>query len=344
VVLNVGGLLVYRSSHPQESLSLQIWSYLESSTFKLVAGSLVLPLLLFLVEGRFNIAETIRNSREERAQKAQDEREQWRLETVERMAQTWNDLHALATEVAYWQPEKNLPDLLARIAAFINQADATMSSLRIRFPAMYEAFNVDSVILPLFNTLSYCINSVAIYLGETEDPEERTELQFTLGVILYGIQSVCHHSILQMLENALALEALRDARRLAGATDQDAAQQAALVRSIQERAAGMGAWVKLIQERESRSAPMPLLDDSVAGDFRETYASARAWLLDNPGKSLGDYDEYATFDARFRAIPHAELMRAYQVAYSKEWLRELADYFALISYFTELEERTAAPG
>jgi hypothetical protein len=37
-------------------------------------------------------------------------------------------------------------------------------------------------------------------------------------------------------------------------------------------------------------------------------------------------------------------MRAYQVAYSKEWLRELADYFALISYFTELEERTAAPG
>lgn len=345
VVLNVGGLLVYRSSHTNEPLSLQIWNYLESSTFKLVAGSLILPLLVFLVEGRFNIAETIRKSQEERAQKAQDEREQWRLETVERATQMWNDLYGLATEVVYWEPEKSLPDALARITNFFNQAEATVSSLRIRFPSMYEAYDIDNVLLPLFNTLSYCINSVAVYLGEVADSEERAELQRTLMVIQYGIQSACHRPLLLILERALELEALGDAGRLGGTMDDDApTREAMLVGEIQAEGVRMAEWVKAIQARESGAETMPLLDDSVAGAFRDAYRSAREWLLANPGRSLSDYEGFVTWQARFVEIPHAALMRAYEVAYSKEWLRELADWFALVAYSTELEERTAAPG
>jgi hypothetical protein len=342
VVLNVGGLLVYRASHPREDLSLQLWNYLESGTFKLVAGSLVLPLLVFLVEGRFNVAETIRKSREERAQKAQDDRQQWRLETVQQTAQTWNDLYGLATEVVYWEPEKDLRDLLARITNFYSRAGETVNSWPIQFPSVNKALDVGAVLI-LLNTLGYCTHSVAVYLGAVEDAEERAELQATLGVIQDGIKIGCHNAIMRMLKCGLELEALRDARRFGGTTDGDAEAEEGLLHEIEELANGMGEWVKAIQEREARAEPMPVLADSVAGDFREAYHSARGWLRENPGRRLSEYPGVDTFRARFAEIPHPALMRAYDVAYSKEWLRELADWFALTSYSSELEERLQPP-
>jgi hypothetical protein len=343
VVLNVSGLLVYRASHPDQSPSLQLWSYLDSETFRLVTGSLVLPLLVFLIEGRFNIAETIRKSREERAQKVQNDRQQWRLEAVERTGEMLNDISTLATDLVYWGPENDLRPLLARAKNLLNKAQEAISVWPVRFPSLYEAVDVNSVVLPLFDTLNFCINSVAVHLGDIDDREEQAELQATLGVIQEGIMSIWRYPVMGMLRCGLDLEMLRDSRRLGGADERDTAEESRILGEIGHFGDYLGAWVMAIIQLDASAEPMSNLDSAEAGAFREVYREAREWLLEQPGRRLSAYENYSTFRERFEAVPHAELMRAYQVAYSKQWLRELSDWFALTAYIEELEARTTLP-
>ncbi|MGH3139828.1 MAG: hypothetical protein ACRDQE_08840 [Gaiellales bacterium] len=344
VVLNGCGLFIYRASHPGQSLSLQLWSYLESETFRLVTGSLVLPLLVFLVEGRFNIAETIRKGREERAQKVQNDRQQWRLEAVERSAAMLNDLFALATEVVYWQPENDLNNLLARARNFFDQAGDAVASWPVRFPSLYESVDVGTVLLPLFNTFYVCITSVAVHLGEMDDRQEQAELQATLGVIQEGIMSAWRNPGIGILRCGLELEMLRDSHRLGGADEADAAaEEPRILAEIEQYMEPLRSWVLAIAERDATAEPMSNLAGAEAGAFREVYASAREWLLEQPGRSLSAYGDFDTFQQRFEAIPHSQLMRAYQVGYSKEWLRDLSDWLALETYCAELQARTTLP-
>jgi hypothetical protein len=344
VVLNGCGLLIYRASHPDQSLSLQLWSYLESETFRLVTGSLVLPLLVFLIEGHFNIAETIRKGREERAQKVQNDRQQWRLEAVERSAQMLNDVFALATEVVYWQPENDLRNLLARARNFFDQAGDSAASWPVRFPGLYAAVDVDGVLLPLLNTLYLCVTSVAVHLGETDDRQEQIELQETLGVIQEGIMSAWRSPGMGMLRCGLELEMLRDSRRLGGADEADvAAEEPRILSEIEQYAEYLRAWVTPMVELDASAEPMSNLVGAEADAFREVYRTAREWLLEEPGRTLSAYEHYDTFQERFYAIPHPDLMRAYQLAYSKRWLRELSDWLALSTYSAELESRATLP-
>jgi hypothetical protein len=344
LVLNVCGLLVYRASHPNQSPSLQLWSYLESDTFKLVTGSLVLPLLVFLVEGRFDIAETIRKSREERAQRLRDERQKWRLEAVDKTMDTWNDLYALATEVAYWNPQTDLRDLLVRSTNFANHAEEIVASWRVRFPSLHEAVDIIAVLLPLMNTLNVCIHSVAAHLHENDDRQEQAELQATLRVIQDGTKNAIRYPLMDILRCGLELETLRDTRRLGGPEEQDvAAEESRLLTEIHENAELLGTWVKALVQRDATAEPMPILDSAEAESFREVYRRARDWLLEHPGRTLVEYEDYNTFRDRFEAIPHSQVMRAYPVAYSKQWLREFSDWFALAAYHIELEDRTKLP-
>jgi hypothetical protein len=96
-------------------------------------------------------------------------------------------------------------------------------------------------------------------------------------------------------------------------------------------------------ELDANAEPMSNLAGAEAEAFRDVYRSAREWLLEEPGRTLSAYEHYDTFQERFYAIPHPDLMRAYQLAYSKQWLRELSDWLALSTYSAELEVRATLP-
>lgn len=63
VVLNVIAFIIYKGANPGEGLWVQLWNYLESATFKVVTASLVLPIILFVLESRFKIVETVKQNR-----------------------------------------------------------------------------------------------------------------------------------------------------------------------------------------------------------------------------------------------------------------------------------------
>ena len=59
LLLNVAAFLIYREAHAAESLSLQLWNYINSDAFKLLSASLILPIILFVLESKFKLAETV---------------------------------------------------------------------------------------------------------------------------------------------------------------------------------------------------------------------------------------------------------------------------------------------
>ena len=86
-------------------------SYLESDTAKLISASLV-PLLIFVVEGRFNLVETIRAARSERRKREQNERRDAWLETIEETTAIWSRITAWVGDAVYWDGTQTLNDRL----------------------------------------------------------------------------------------------------------------------------------------------------------------------------------------------------------------------------------------
>ena len=72
LVLDAFGAVVYRASHPHETASLHALQPpgLGASSRCDHAQPSTLPLRVFLVDGRFNVAETIRRNHDERTQRA----------------------------------------------------------------------------------------------------------------------------------------------------------------------------------------------------------------------------------------------------------------------------------
>ena len=116
VLLNALGFGLYAAAHPDESFAEALWGYAESDTAKMITASLILPLLVFVVEGRFNVTESVRASRIERARRAQDERREARLETLRHTSESWRDLFALATTLSSPDsPPAALSDVRAKL-------------------------------------------------------------------------------------------------------------------------------------------------------------------------------------------------------------------------------------
>ena len=59
LLLNVATFCIYREAHAAESLSMQIWNYVNSDAFKLLSASLILPIILFVLESKFKLAEAV---------------------------------------------------------------------------------------------------------------------------------------------------------------------------------------------------------------------------------------------------------------------------------------------
>ena len=186
VVLNAVAFGVYVAAHPDESFATQLWSYAESDTAKLIAASLILPLLIFVVEGRFNVTETVRASRVERARKSQDERREARLETISQTALAWNELFGLATTISSPHDDLNVTDVRAKLWNAPMLFEDIINRWRVRFPNLPTEGGLVSSYTFLVGTLIECAASALFHLNEATDAEERSDVRGSIDLIASG--------------------------------------------------------------------------------------------------------------------------------------------------------------
>lgn len=322
IVLNVIAFSVYRGANPGENLWVQLWNYLESAIFKVITVSLILPLILFALESRFKIAETVRQNRFIRERKEKEERKEKRWECIEQTSKVWNQLWDLASEVAYFKKDADkgttIEDLIIRLRNLTTLAEDVTNMWSHRFPDLpakyYESF------LIFFDAESNSAETVAWCIRCGSDAEEILKMQDSLKRIVESINYLTHHRFIDVLKHSTQSLELREA-------NESSDKQEETESKINEHIEYLKAWAKAIQTGErGHNTPFSFADTADAKALREAYRELREWTLKNPGKNPTDnYTKYDNFKHLFYKIPHEQA----GPCYSKDFVLYLANWISL---------------
>jgi hypothetical protein len=145
VGFNVIAFFIYKGANPGEIICVQIWHYLESATFKVITISLILPIIMFVLEKRFKIVETLRQNQHLKELKEEEERKEKRWECIEQTSKIWNQLWDLTSEIIYFKKDAGtgaaIEDLFIRLRNFTTSTEEATNMWSHRFPnlpAKYE--------------------------------------------------------------------------------------------------------------------------------------------------------------------------------------------------------------
>ena len=324
VVLNVIAFFIYKEANPAANLWAQIWSYLESATFKVITASLVLPIILFVLESRFKLVETVKQNRLMRERKQEEERSEKRWECIEQTQKVWNQLWDLISEVIYFKKDKDkgtaIEDLLIRLRNFTTSAEDVINTWSHRFPNLPDKY-AESFLM-FFNTELNSANAVAECIRHSNNAEEIRKMQDSLKWIVESINYLVHHSFIDVLKYSMELLELREAQ---ASSD----KQQDMISLIEERAKSLKDWANAIENEEIRHNKLfSFIDTDDVKDFRDAHRKLRDWLLKNPGKdpaSAPEYKgEYDKFRHLFDKIPH-EQVGPY---FSREYVMYLANWLS----------------
>lgn len=343
-VLNIASYLVYVLSHPQEGFWEQIWGYAESEPPKLITAGLVLPLVIFLIEGNFDVTENVRRNRKERNQRLLDERNEMRLRTRELTSQMWLDLCTFADEVIYWDGKEPLENIMKRLSTFSIEAENTVYSWFVTLPCLRKGSqdvgdrDIEGFFLLFINALMDCVGSVAQFLRTKPSQAERDDLQNSLNAIKGGINSLCHYPFLKILESAAELEALRDPF---AETDNFESTQERLRDSINSDFDQLKEWSHDIRAKINEEPLWPTERSAEFDSFRTLFEGAREWLAneENPETKLEEWDDKDELDSSFFEIPQKNRVSGPRIIHSKSWLLEFGALLTYPMIFDELTSR-----
>ena len=320
VVLNFIMFNIYQQAHPSQNPSVQLWKYFESATFKVVAASLILPILLFLLESRFKIAETMKKDRLERARKIKEERREKRLEAITLTLQMWNQVYDLVSEVRYFhkktKEDPRIKDVLQKLVYIGSSGEDVVSMWFFRFDLSSKT---EELFLEFMKMLLRFAQTVAYYIGESDNTKECTDLQNSLGVIQEGITTIVHHPIISVLKHNMELLELREA----GAPS-DEVQKIDSVIKGQLMKLKNGAQVIKREEMRYKKILTAIEGEEVEA-CREVARKVEKWMREHPGKPVNECEEFSNFRDLFYKISHEKFVYyAANISYSKEFIRHLA--------------------
>jgi hypothetical protein len=324
-------------------LPVLIWEYFESNIFTIVNAGLTIPFLLFYVERRFKIMDTVRKNREDRKRKRALKQREKMWECVEKTAKMWDELFGLASEVIYFKRragnEKNsskasIENLLRRIRDFESTAENIVNMWLFRFPNLYqgeveeEVGRFESHAVKFVNVLLHATESVALYIRESGgEGAEIPDLQDSLRAIQDAIDGIAHHGILKVLKRSIDLEdidtGLKEKKRIRSRITEDL--------SVWKE------WVDAFRRLEiERNGILSSIDvKSMSQDerdaveaFRDSCDRIRKSRRDDPGRRPNEYEEFGVFRSSFLAIPSERIVSAVKVMYSTEYVKILAHWLA----------------
>ena len=322
VVLNVIAFIIYKEASLGENLWVQLWNYLESATFKVLAASLVLPIILFVLESRFKIIESVKQNRLMRERKEEEERREKRWECIVQTSKIWDQLWDLISEVVYFKKDTNkgteIEDLLIRLRNFTTSAEDVVNMWSHRFPNLPAKYA--GSFLVFFNTELNSATTVAWCIRHSNNAEEIRKMQDSLERIGESINYLAHHNFIDVLKYSMELLKLREAQ---ASSD----KQQDMISIIEGRAESLKAWSNAIgSERYKKNKLFSFIDTDDVKAYREAYQKFIDWLLINrekdPAYAEECREEYDNLRRLFYEIPH-EQVGPY---FSKEYVLYLANW------------------
>lgn len=304
VTLNASAFGVYAFAHPGERFALQLWTYAESDTAKLITASMILPLLVFVVEGRFNVAESIRASRVERARKAQDARRDARLDTIASTAQAWNELFALTTMISSPSADPAFVELRSKLWNAPTIFQDRLNYWHIRFPNLSAESGLVSSYTFLVNVLIECAASVLFHIQADQSEGSRADVRGSLDLITSGIDHALSGTVPNILNASLELLEIResldvDELRLVETDAKAGALADAYETQIRTNIEAINAWAEFVRSRVDRRELLATVDGPEVIEFRRLFDELAAAVRADPNLSLANEPRLAALEASY---------------------------------------------
>lgn len=322
LVANYVAFFIHQRAFPTSDAWSQLWAYLQSDAFKVITVSLVFPILAFLIESRFKIAERFRAERREK-----------RWEVVEKTSEMWNELYDLTSEVRFFKPTTTengrIEEILQRLATFPSRNEDVVNSWRFWFPKLSRE-SAQSMV-DFFNILESSAHAVAFHIQQSAGarplPQETQELQQYLGAIQTGVRRLSHNAIIDTLRISLDLE------------DGESGNGETGISEIKNDLMILKRNAELIKtEIRGRHMILPDLEGAEVEAFRKIGKRFLSTLRKEGGKRLSDYDEFKMLTESFPRIPNRHLAVGRELQYSKAVLQAVADWLGSVIVAIDISE------
>jgi hypothetical protein len=173
-------------------------AYFDSTTFKALLASVLIPLLMSSISRAFKIGEKVEADKKQLEHAKKEEQ----YKAIKQTNSMWTDLCNMSTEVAYFKnnPGKTLPrDLRKKLEQFANSAEEVISAWYRNFPRL-KPEDTDKFLSGM-NTLFLSASSV-IEAIERNDAEAEA-LQNCLLIIQDGVRASFHYPLIMIFSSEM---------------------------------------------------------------------------------------------------------------------------------------------
>lgn len=328
--------LVYYFAYPELGIWIKMWNYLSSAVFTLVTGSLIIPLIFAILEKRYKFIENIQRQREERRRQQEDLKRENRQKAINETIVMWQELYNLTSEVIFFIPEKGeqikINNLIIRLNNFSSSAEHIVNKWSHRFPNIpvedYDVF------LEYINILYQSGLSIAYYIRNGLEKKERKVIQEMLMTIQDQIKDIANHRIIDVLKFSAKILEIQES----GITN---SELELYQKSLESEMQALKNWAKALSglskdyDNFLASATGKHIDD-----IRLIARKIESWLKEDRNRQINRSEHFSDFQQQFYNIELEERLSTNGTAYSKEYIKALADWLTLEAACTFVYNRT----
>lgn len=361
--------ILYTEANPHLNFYNQLWNFFESTGFKVVSISLILPIIMFAFEIIFKIRERVADRKDqiqkeiyEFNKKDKEEHRQQQMQSIIQTQNVWKELITLSSQLSFYEENcgTTIEEIRIKLDKFIISAEdvviswflfsKVLNNLDHKFKKLYpdlkepndiqntleelkpilnEKSLQDCFITPL-NFLSKSANAVAQYIQDNPEKNEmRMDLQLALRLIEGYIKNQTHYFLIDILNKVVIYEYYEDSSRRKEAFNK-----------IVQNLKSLNNWSTMFNHMISENDKVMAFvkdDKNLYVQLQSLADELQTNWKKEPKKSLQEFENYEKFEELYQTIPLNERLQTKNFSY--EFIINTADIIALDFLVKEIQGR-----
>ena len=336
---------LYQASHHDLSFATQLWNYVESTTFKVISGTFILPIIFILIENQFKLISSIREKNIENAEKRIEEKRKRRYDAVHLTISTWNHFFGLINELRFCEisagnnsKKRSVGEIHKDIISSVSMWEEVINSWLFQFPKLRKE---EPLFLVFINILMQAASSTA-YLLKGEDEKDAQALQNALGPILEGIKGVFYHNLISVLKLHVNLYEIENEE----VWQVKKTDSQPTINEINIRLGQMKSWAEYLIEEEFQNNPLlSIVSGEDAEEIRNLSLKIVPWLQEKKMlPNIGEAAEFPDLKKSYTLINPADKFQSVNQKFSKEFIFKLAQELSFQTVCDDIRERADNKG
>jgi hypothetical protein len=335
VVINFILFLFYLTAAKLPFSGASFWTYMETDVFKLVTGSLIIPLLFSILEKRYKFMENIQKQREEKQKENEQRRRNSRQEAIKDTLNMWQELYNLTSEIIFFnkkqQEKRTLHDIIMDLNRYSSTAEHIVNKWAHQFPNLKPEDH--DVFLYFINLLYHADQTAAYYILSEERDEEVAVIQNVLFQIQDQVKTILNHTIADIFKYSARYLELQE-------NHEETPEAVKTLKEINNYMDTLKSWreaLKTLDEKHDNflsTAKGPQVDE-----VRKTAKKIQQWLRENKSKYIYESPDFSTLEKQYYEVPLKERMAIIRIPYTRDYLMALADWLSFESASKYLYDR-----